>query len=347
MPTSNWFVRADSGTANNASLNVKPDPSFQITFASDGDGDGIPDFLDDSDSDGVVDENDPDSTTGDLVLQQPSSDATNLLADANTLVSVDGGATWEKFVYIQSGDIPNNKSPAGEELFLIRTLSSNLRLVGLSTDPTRAGADRISNGGINVTNRNTDDQPVCFSAGTMIQTPLGPRAVESLKAGDLVSTKDHGPQPLLWVGNRRMYAAGQYAPIRIAAGTFGTHEDLVVSPQHRILISHWRAELMFGEHDVLVAAKHLVDGNTVRHLDAGVITYVHIMFAKHEIVNSNGLYTESFFVGDRALSVLDAAARQEILEIFKELGNLGDDIPHLAARPIMRAWEGRVARGFF
>jgi Ca2+-binding RTX toxin-like protein len=80
----------------------------------------------------------------------------------------------------------------------------------------------------------------CFTAGTMIATPRGPVPVERLRPGDLVMTRDNGPRPLLWSTMRRLgpaelERAPNLRPVVIAAGTFGGHERLVVSPQHGIL----------------------------------------------------------------------------------------------------------------
>ena len=40
----------------------------------------------------------------------------------------------------------------------------------------------------------------CFTAGTLIETPRGAVAIETLQVGDRVMTLDRGPQPLRWIG---------------------------------------------------------------------------------------------------------------------------------------------------
>jgi len=170
-----------------------------------------------------------------------------------------------------------------------------------------------------------DDHEVCFVNGTLILTSDGARKIEDLEAGDLVLTRDNGVQRIRWVGARKLTGlrAAKHAPIRIAAGAFGKgmpERDLLVSPQHRILISDWRAELLFGVPEVLVAAKHLVNDSTIR-VDRSLndFSYHHILFERHETVFSEGLPTESFHPGDMAMSALDQAARAEVLELFPEL----------------------------
>lgn len=105
----------------------------------------------------------------------------------------------------------------------------------------------------------------CFTPGTQIETPDGPRPVESLRVGDAVLTLDHGAQPLRWIARRHLNAGDidlrpELCPIRIAAGALGPGrpaQDLVVSPQHRILLRSRIVERMTAEPEVLIAARHL------------------------------------------------------------------------------------------
>ena len=190
---------------------------------------------------------------------------------------------------------------------------------------------------------------VCFSAGTRIMTDRGPVAVEQLQPGDLVLTRDNGFQPLRWVGQRRLSSADlqarpQLQPVRIAAGALGAdgpERTMLVSPQHRVLIEGARAEMYFGEAEVLVPAKHLVGlAEVSRALPEEGVTYVHILFDRHEIVLSDGIWTESFQPAERTLSALDAEARDEVLELFPELARGEAAFP--AARLSLRAHEAKV-----
>jgi hypothetical protein len=177
-------------------------------------------------------------------------------------------------------------------------------------------------------NPSTDPHPICFVSGTYIQTPGGDVVVEELQVGDIVLTRDSGEQEIVWVGSRKLsgFAANKFAPIRISAGAFGDglpNRDLLVSPQHRILVSDWRAELLFGASEVLVAAKYLVNDSSIcveTRLD--LFSYHHILFEKHETVFSEDLPTESFHPGDMALGALGDVARAELLELFPELADL-------------------------
>lgn len=194
----------------------------------------------------------------------------------------------------------------------------------------------------------TVNQVPCFVAGTRILTARGEVAVERLVPGDLVMTLDDGLQPLRWTGQRTVLAAGPMSPVRLNAGAFGRHRTLWLSPQHRVLIRDPRAELLFGEAEVLVAAQDLVNGTSVMPVPGGEVTYVHLLFDRHQVICSEGLATESFQPGPVILSAMDDAERAEIASLFPELARVAAQsgrpalgcIP--AARRVLRRHEAQV-----
>ncbi len=189
----------------------------------------------------------------------------------------------------------------------------------------------------------------CFTAGTLIDTPDGPRRVEDLQPGDLVLTLDAGPQPIRWVGRRvvnrqEMLGEPRLWPVTIRAGAFGPDQparDMKVSRQHRILRTGWQCELHFAEPEVLVPAHRLVNGSDVRiDLPRGDITYVHFLCDRHQIVISDGLATESFYPSGLTLTGVAADAQAELLLIFPELRDIASR-PLDLARPVI---DGPMAR---
>lgn len=190
---------------------------------------------------------------------------------------------------------------------------------------------------------------ICFTKGSMIRTIDGLRPIETLEQGDLVWTQDDGYQPVRWIGSRR-FGRGHLSqheklrPIRIKAGALGQgvpETDLVVSQQHRVLASSSITKRMTSEDEVLVAAKHLllVNGIDVDMTDQSV-TYYHILFDKHQIVEVNGALTESMFTGPEALKSVSMEAREEIFAIFPELSEL-DHATLPSVRPILSGRKGR------
>ncbi|WP_170765438.1 Hint domain-containing protein [Ruegeria lacuscaerulensis] len=187
---------------------------------------------------------------------------------------------------------------------------------------------------------NGDLGPPCFTPGTLIDTPDGPRRVEELKPGDLITTADHGAQPLLWVGRTVVEAQGKLAPIRFEAGVLGLDHPLTVSPQHRMLVEDWRALYLFGHSEVLIAAHCLVNGDTVTRVEGGEVEYIHLLFSRHEIVIANGAKSESYYPG-HAISQADQDTQEEVLRLFPELRARNPELPE-TARPVVRPREARA-----
>lgn len=160
----------------------------------------------------------------------------------------------------------------------------------------------------------------CFTTGTMIDTPSGQVAIEDLEPGDLVNTRDSGPQPLRWIGFSERRAIGADAPIVFEAGALGDHDRIELSPNHRVLLQSVMATLMFGEDEVLAHAKNLVNDKTIyRREDGKPITYVHLLFDQHEIVTGNGMDSESYHPGDQTLDSFDSDTRDEILRFMPSM----------------------------
>ena len=196
--------------------------------------------------------------------------------------------------------------------------------------------------GVSDTGFVTVDSVPCFVAGTLIRTQDGDVPVEDLVPGDMVLTADDGYQPIRWAGRRRVAAVGPMAPIRIQAQTFGRHDALLVSPQHRVLVRDGLAELLFGESEVLVAAKNLVNDATVRVQEGGMVDYVHLLFDRHQIIYSEGLATESFLPGSQTVMSFEREIVQEICAIFPEIDPETGAGYSPAARRTLRAYEARV-----
>lgn len=185
----------------------------------------------------------------------------------------------------------------------------------------------------------------CFCQGTLLRTQDGEKRVEDLAVGDLVWTHDHGLQPVRWIGRRKLdridlVLAPKMRPIRIAAGALGKgvpHSDLMVSPQHRMLVRSTIAHRMCGSDEVLVAARHLLELEGIEQLDLPEVEYFHLLFDGHEILCSNGAESESLYTGPEALKSVGPEARAEIFSLFPELR----DNPFDAARPIISGAKAR------
>ncbi|MAM60677.1 Hint domain-containing protein [Maritimibacter sp. UBA3975] len=195
------------------------------------------------------------------------------------------------------------------------------------------------------------DEPPCFTRGTMIDTPHGPRPVEALRAGDEVLTVDMGVQRILWAGSKRVDLRdaapdARLRPVRVTAGSIAPGvpaRDLLVSPMHRILIDGPEAQLYFGQDEVLAAARHLVNGTTIVTDAVGEVEYFHLLFARHQILSAEGLISESFYPGGVGLSAFEEEAREEILTLFPELRTLTGGYGK-TARDVLKRHEADLLR---
>ena len=201
-----------------------------------------------------------------------------------------------------------------------------------------------------MTFKNIENVIPCFTPGTLIATPRGEVPVENLRMGDRIITRDNGMQEIRWVGRRDMSwtdlaAAPHLKPILIRQGSLGNglpERDMMVSPNHRVLVANDRTALYFDEHEVLVAAKHLVAGKGVHSVDAAGASYIHFMFDRHEVVLSNGAWTESFQPGDLTLKGMGNAQRSEIFDLFPDLKTDAGVANYGAARRTLKRHEAML-----
>lgn len=215
---------------------------------------------------------------------------------------------------------------------LLEATQGGAGLIAFQTDlPPADKALRVVKASLKVlAQAQAQDRPgmICFADGTMIQTEQGARPVETLRPGDKVQTRDNGFQEILWAGSRhlngaRLYVAPHLRPIRIAMGALGADRpdgELLVSPDHRILIEGAPAQALFNTSEVLVQAGQLVNGSTVR-VDRTLreVTYAHLLLPDHQIIMANGVPTESFHPASADPEALDASHREELFQGCPEL----------------------------
>lgn len=178
------------------------------------------------------------------------------------------------------------------------------------------------------TDYNTLPSFVCFTAGSMILTPYGLKKIDTLHAGDMVTVSNGLSQPVCWIGRRRLTAFDlkkkkHLLPVRIRANHFSTGcpaRDMLISPQHRIAVYSSAMQLCFGEWQMLAPAKGLIDGDGIAQVtpDQGV-EYIHILLDQHELVQVEGVWSESLFLGKTSLNAMARETKRELFELFPEL----------------------------
>lgn len=155
---------------------------------------------------------------------------------------------------------------------------------------------------------------VSFTAGTHITMASGEqRLIEDLQPGDRVLTRDDGPQEIRWIGHSTLRAVGDFAPIRIAAGTLHNSEDLIVSPEHRLFIYQRSDELGVGRSEVMVRARHMINGTTITRMDGGFVDYYQLLFDRHQIIYAEGIAAETLLLDDRTEPALPQEMAQQLV----------------------------------
>lgn len=195
---------------------------------------------------------------------------------------------------------------------------TQLGIIGTGSDPTKpSGFDTFEIGIV-------PNAVVCFCDGTLIDTPDGPRAIETLRRGDLVLTLDHGAQPIRWIGATALdqidlKLGPKRSPVRIRAGALGGGlplRDLMVSRQHRILFRNEGTAERFGASEVLIPAIKLVGRPGIEIVEnLKEVRYWHLLFNQHELVFSEGALTESLHTGPEAKKSLSRDAREELIAL--------------------------------
>ncbi|MFY0310707.1 Hint domain-containing protein [Leisingera sp. D0M16] len=273
---------------------------------------------------------------------------------ADTLL---GGADRDIFLGATAGDIVDGGSDGDDFDILDLTGTGPFELTGVTVDPdgnSISGTVNFLDGDGEVTGSMSfgeiEQIIPCFTPGTLIATPLGERRVEDLQAGDRVITRDNGIQEIRWIAARTLEGqdlagASHLQPVLIRQGALGNglpERDMMVSPNHRVLVANDKTALYFEDREVLVAAKHLTGLAGVDRVELTEVTYIHFMFDQHEVVLSDGAWTESFQPGDHSLRGLDNAQRNELFELFPELKSEQGRAAYTAARRSLRKHEAHL-----
>jgi len=264
--------------------------------------------------------------------------------DRDTIVLVDGQNSIGTF--IDGGE-------GGDDFDTLDLRDAGPRRIAYDSDNPENGTIfwRDADGNeIGTTRFENIERVICFTPGTLIATPRGEIPVEDLREGDRVITRDNGIQQIRWAGKREMSAADftlnpHLRPVLIKRGALGNglpERDMMLSPNHRVLVANDSTSLYFDEREVLVAAKHLVSSQGVMQVQSAGTTYHHVLFDRHEVVLSDGAWTESFQPGDYSLKGLGNAQRTEIFEIFPELREEAGVESYGAARRTLKKHEAAL-----
>ena len=277
--------------------------------------------------------------------------------DANqnaTVRDIDGNTVDEGKIYAE--EYLTLQGPDGQTIWL-DVLEVDGEVVGyVPSSPLESGVDYANNGARNIDDGRqsgtTEDgyangdtrlshsayqssSVPCFCARTRVQTSRGLRAVEDLRAGEHVLTRDAGYQRVQWVGHVRVQLDGQnsaaFAPIRIA-GAVG--RDIALSPQHRVLVSGSALHLVYGMEEAFAPACAFADVGAGHQIWKDDVHYVHLLFERHHIVAVEGIWAESLLFAPQGLAALPTGMR--------DILRTRNGMPMAIARPCLSRREARA-----
>lgn len=275
-----------------------------------------------------------DDTSTNLDVLEDDDYADHTITDGAGLVATGMGVESESLIFVRALDEDGNQTGPTITITVFSQNNVTQDVWAFHSDtPLVAGTEYVKISGSNdgtASYTNIANQPVCYSMGTLIDTPNGPTAVEVLRPGDLIWTLDHGPAPIRWIRSdaQPLEAVGtDEKPVLIAAGALGPRlpvQDLIVSPQHRILVGgHHQLQSLF-QTEAFAPAKSLTRLPGIRHMKGKEnITWVHFACEQHEVVIANGCMSESLLLGPMAVNGLTAPERKSVIDIFGSRSTLG------------------------
>ena len=270
--------------------------------------------------DSVFDEALNDQTLTNAVdWQGQSYDAGQIVTPTYTIVFEDGDGN--EYILTSFNFAPNTEGKIPDAAFWEGSIPPKGTVLTVTNEinPTRGDS------------RPYDEFVSCFATGTLISTPDGEVAVETLKDGDLVLTTEGHAVAARWIGHQtiatRFGAAERLSPIKFAAGSLGhnlPHTDLVVTADHGMFVD-----------GVICHAGALVNGDTITRVPLSQMgerfTVYHIDTEEHAMISANGAPAETF---------IDNATRSAF-DNFADFEAKFGDAPEIEELPYPRAMTAR------
>ncbi|MDR5651851.1 Hint domain-containing protein [Ruixingdingia sedimenti] len=310
---------------------------YVVSGANLGDGLGAPAEL----SLGDIYELDPDAQPRLLALAQPRGDAAAAGRQQLVAPGSEVGAPGDPVMLTARLVMMAPDGDRVELLVLHHRAAGRSSAAGIHVLPLSAIAPRTE-----YTLLSAEDSPadvrladllcLSFCRGTRIALASGAQVpIEQLQPGDRVLTRDHGPQPLRWIGRTTLRARGGFAPVVIAAGTMGNDADLIVGQHHRLFLYQRDRRAGVATAELLVQARHLVDGSRIYLREGGFAEYFSLVFERHEIIYAEGIPVESLMINDTTIARLPDGLAEELRARFPGLSqsqHFGTELPEPPAR---------------
>lgn len=190
----------------------------------------------------------------------------------------------------------------------------------------------------------------CYSKGTKILTDRGWVRIEMLRVGDLLETQDDGLVAIDWIGDFHSRIRQNHRPVVIPKDCFGKdcpNRDLIVSPQHLMLLGNFKNKVPKYFQEVFVPAQFFVEDDVKDLYDlnkrpyfydgpATSVHYYHLLLANHHVIFANQTASESLNLGPIALEAFQNSSNKCAKMLDHDQSQRGRMI---CARPILKKTE--------
>ncbi|MEL6644393.1 MAG: Hint domain-containing protein [Pseudomonadota bacterium] len=184
---------------------------------------------------------------------------------------------------------------------------------------------------------------VGLTGSASLRTPCGGRRAENIRKGDLIVTRDNGLQAVRMVWTRTVTEAEiaadpSLAPVRLKPRSIGPmmpQRDLLVAPDHKVLVPGYRLADMPDTASYLIAARDVADASDEAFQDRGQgdVTYYNIVFDSHQVFCVDGLPVESYMPSEQTVRTLDEATRADLEATLRATPD--DFVPEAATKYVL------------
>ena len=173
-----------------------------------------------------------------------------------------------------------------------------------------------------------------FTRGTLVQTDMGPVAIEDLWPGDMIATQTGEYQPLIWKGSTSLVPAradskGQTHPLTsFMADSFGMQKPMscvVAGPAARLLCTppHMRRDA--SDKKLLTPVQDFQDGmNIFETSPPTVVDMFHLCLPQHAVIQVGGLEFETYHPGPNELKLVSYPIKTLFLNLFSHADAIAD-----------------------
>ncbi|KPN62556.1 Hint domain-containing protein [Aliiroseovarius crassostreae] len=179
-----------------------------------------------------------------------------------------------------------------------------------------------------------------LSCNTPVKTARGTVLARDLRAGDLVKTKDHGFQPLRWIGRSR-HAARDAALVRVLNENH-SRSQMLMTADHLVLFNSAHAELLFGKSEVLCPARGLAVSNRLELENSATPTLCHLLFDGFELIHAGDFWVESLVPDIARIKAVSPDFASEIIAALPRLAHDQSIANYLQDRIVLDEREAGV-----